>query len=224
MMKKLAILISLALLAACTPKTVEQSGAVYEFVTKATQKEAMDFLNTQVFTTPKWLINKDVTEKTRNVPTVTILSLQEQALSRVLSTYTMGKMLNAEAALGKDTYTVTDLLGDLKQNIFTELPAKKAIDIYRRNLQKAYVERIALLLNPPPPQSIGGFTIIQGPNPFGTPLVDSKKSDILSAIKGHARELKALADAAAAGSADKATKYHLQDISDRLSKALNPKS
>ncbi len=205
-----------------TPKTVEQSGPVYEFVSKATQKEAMDFIQAQVFTTPKWLINKDISEKAGVMPTVTILTLQEAALSRLLSTYTIGKLLSAEAVNGKDAYTAIDMLNDLKQNVFTELAAKKPVDIYRRNLQKAYIERLANLLNPPPPpQGLGGFII------FGAPpspaVVDSKKSDAMSALKGHARELKALADAAAAVTVDKMTRYHLQDISDRINKALNPK-
>ncbi len=201
-----------------TPKKADQSGPVYEYVSKATQKEAMDFIKTQVFNTPTWLINKDVREKTSLVPAVTILQVQETALGRMLSTYVMGKMLNAEAANGNLAYTVTDLLGDLKQHIFTELTTKKPVDIYRRNLQKAYIERLGVLINPPAPQ--GGFTITFGG--AGTPAVDSKKSDLLSILKGHARELKQLADAGAI-TPDKMTKYHLQDISDRLNKMLNPK-
>jgi Met-zincin/Domain of unknown function (DUF5117)/Domain of unknown function (DUF5118) len=202
-----------------TPKKVDQGGPVYEYVSKATQKEAMEFIKTQVFNTPTWLINKDVKEKTGLVPNVTILAVQETALGRMLSTYVMGKMLNAEAANGNLAYTVTDLLGDLKQNIFTELATKKPVDIYRRNLQKAYIERLGALVNPPA-TPLGGFTIIFGGG--GTPAVDSKKSDLLSVLKGHARELKQLADAAAI-TPDKMTKYHLQDISDRLNRMLNPK-
>jgi Met-zincin/Domain of unknown function (DUF5117)/Domain of unknown function (DUF5118) len=202
-----------------TPKKADQGGPVYEYVSKATQKEAMEFIKTQVFNTPTWLINKDVKEKTGLVPSVTILAVQETALGRILSTYVMGKMLNAEAANGNLAYTVNDLLGDLKQNVFTELATKKPVDMYRRNLQKAYIERLGALVNPPATQQ-GGFTITFGGG--GTPAVDSKKSDLLSLLKGHARELKQLADAAAI-TPDKMTKYHLQDISDRLNKMLNPK-
>jgi hypothetical protein len=132
----------------------------------------------------------------------------------------MNKMLNAEAAIGSQAYTVNDLLGDLKQMVFTELSAKKSIDVYRRNLQKSYVERLGSLINPAP--ATGGITISFG-NPNAAPVMDTKKSDILSYLKGHARELKALVDAAAAGTADKASKYHLQDLSDRLRKTLDPK-
>jgi hypothetical protein len=86
-------------------------------------------------------------------------------------------------------------------------------------LQKSYVERLGSIINPPAATS--GFTISFGGST--APTVDTKKSDILSYLKGHARELKALADAASAATADKASKYHLQDLSDRLRKILDPK-
>ncbi len=193
-----------------------QQGSVYEFVNKATQKEAMDFINKQVFTTPIWLITKDIMDKTGMNPAATILSLQESALSRMLNTNTMNKLLNAETQIGAQAYTLYDILTDLKQTVFTELPFKKPIDIYRRNLQKAYIERLGGIINPA--SSGSGVTIV-----VNTSGSDTKKSDILSFLKGHARELKTLADVAALGTADKGSKYHLQDISDRLSKMLNPK-
>jgi hypothetical protein len=203
-----------------TYKKNSQPGNVYEYVSKETQKEAADFVSKQVFTTPSWLINKDIAGKTGVNSTTTILSLQESALSFMLSTSRMNKMLNAEAALGNQAYTLNDLLSDLKQNVFTELTTKKPIDIYRRNLQKAYIERLGNIINPPSMQG-GTITITFGNAP--APMVDTKKTDILSYLKGHARELKAAVNAAAAGTADKATKYHLQDLSDRLKKMLDPK-
>lgn len=201
-----------------TLKKNDQAGNVYEYVSKATQKEAVDFLRKQVFTTPSWLIDREIINKTGTNITTTILSLQESALGRMLNTNTMNKMLDAEAANGSQAYTVSDLLSDLKQTVFTELSARKPIDIYRRNLQKAYVERLGAMINPP--TSAGGISISFGNS---TPALDIKKGDIISYLKGNARELKALADAAAMSSTDKATKYHLQDISDRLDKILKPK-
>ncbi len=47
-----------------TPKMVEEQGAVYEIVSKAKQKEAVDFLNKQLFATPTWLINQDIYSRT----------------------------------------------------------------------------------------------------------------------------------------------------------------
>jgi Met-zincin/Domain of unknown function (DUF5117)/Domain of unknown function (DUF5118) len=201
-----------------TLKKNNQAGNVYEYVSKATQKEAADFINKQVFATPTWLISKDITSKTNLNPATTILTAQEGALNRMMSTATMNKMLNAEAAIGNQAYTCTDLLSDLKQGVFTELITKKPIDVYRRNLQKSYVERLTGYINPAPVANTG-ITITFGNQ---APTLDVKKSDILSLLKGHAKELKASIDASAAVTTDKASKYHLQDLSDRIGKALNP--
>jgi hypothetical protein len=201
-----------------TLKKNNQQGDVYEYVSKATQKEAMEFVNRQVFTTPSWLLNKDVLATTNTSAPMTILTVQETALNKMMSTSTMNKMLNAEAALGSRAYTIGDLLTDMKQGVFTELAVRKPVDIYRRNLQKAYVERLGSLINPPP--ATGGITIFFG---TPTPVMDTKKTDILSYLKGHSRELKAQVDAAALSTTDKATKYHYQDLSDRLKRILEPK-
>ena len=191
---------------------------MYEYVSRQTQKESAEFLNKQIFTTPTWLINKEICNKTGVNTTAAILSLQEAALNRMMSVATMNKLLNAEAALGKEAYTLLDMLGDLKQMLFTELGSKKPVELYRRNLQKAYVEKLGTIINPPMSASI--FVLRDG---NAETVVDSKKSDIISFVKGHARELKTMVDAAAGASADRATKYHLQDLGDRLKKMLDPK-
>ena len=79
------------------------------------------------------------------------------------------------------------------------------------------MERLGNLINPP---AATGFTIVFG---NAGPAMDNKKTDLFSYLKGNARELKALCDAAAIGTSDKTTKYHLQDLSDRLKKILDPK-
>jgi len=200
-------------------KKNNQSGNVFEYVSRQTQKEAADFIGKQVFNTPTWVINKEIAGRTGVNFTTSILSLQEAALAKMLSTTTMNKMLNAEASIGSQAYTVFDLLTDLKQMVFTELNTKKPVDIYRRNLQKSYVERLGNIIKPA--QTGTTSFIIRGGN--AEPVMDIKKSDIISYLKGHARELKAMTDAAAAASIDRATRYHLQDLSDRLKNILDPK-
>ena len=63
-----------------TPKMVEEKGPVYEIVSKAKQKEAVDFLNKQLFTTPAWLINNDIFDRTGSMPYSTIGGLQDNML------------------------------------------------------------------------------------------------------------------------------------------------
>ncbi|RZK45834.1 MAG: DUF5117 domain-containing protein, partial [Pedobacter sp.] len=47
-----------------TPKMVEQGGVIYERNAAAKQREAMAFLNAQLFKTPTWLINKQILDVT----------------------------------------------------------------------------------------------------------------------------------------------------------------
>ena len=100
----------------------------------------------------------------------------------------------------------------------SELPTRKTVDIYRRNLQKSYINiTLCNLANPPKPTtaSVNGFTI--------TTSSSADKSDVSSVLRGHLTSLKSEINAAAAGTADLMTKYHLQDLSKRIDNALNAK-
>ncbi|MDI3322430.1 zinc-dependent metalloprotease [Pinibacter soli] len=194
-----------------TPKTIEQSGAVYEFVSKAKQKEAMAFLQAQLFKTPTWLINKKYSAVTGSDPVSTIGLLQESSLNRLLNAGILNSLVKAEAQLGTEAYTVTDMLSDLKKGIWTEVAAHQKIDIYRRNLQKVYVDRLIALFVPQDNPS---------PTMMSAPM---KSSDVTSLAKAHARTLAAEIRAAVATAPDAVTKAHLQDIADKLTTALDPK-
>lgn len=201
-----------------TPKTIEESGPVYERVSLEKQKEAVEFLNKQLFATPTWLINQDIFNRTNLLGLTVIGNIQDNMLNRLLSSRTLGKLADADAELGSKTYRLPDLFSDLKKGVWTELASRKPIDIYRRNLQKSYINILDNLLNPPPANqtlNIPGLIIITSSS------VD--KSDVKSVVRAHLASLKAEVNAAAAGTTDLMTKYHLQDISKRIDNALNPK-
>ncbi len=203
-----------------TPKTVEEPGGVYAYVPKATQQEAMQFLDKNIFTTPTWLINDDISAKTGTDAVSLIGGRMESTLNSLLSTPRMAKMISAEAALGRNAYSLTEFMSDLQKSIWKEVYERKSINVYRRNLQKAYIERLNSIINPNLGgglQSFGGITITFGP------VLDPKKTDILSIAKGTLRNLKSDITAALPGIPDKMTRYHLQDIVDRISKILDPK-
>jgi hypothetical protein len=201
-----------------TPKTVEQPGAVYEYVPKAIQQEAMSFLNKNIFTTPTWLINKEIFSKTGADPLSIIGSRMEGTLNALLTNGRMNKLISAEASVGNNAYTLTELMGDLQNYIWTELKSHKPIDVYRRNLQKAFVEKFGSIISPSTPAagSFGGIVITFGGG-------DIKKTDIVSVAKGTLRSVKAEISAALPSISDKMTRYHLQDMLERIERILNPK-
>ncbi|MEO7984028.1 MAG: zinc-dependent metalloprotease, partial [Bacteroidota bacterium] len=205
-----------------TPKMVDEQGPVYEIVAEAKQKEAVDFLNKQLFATPTWLINQDIFDRLTPVNGVTVNGLtaigglQDNILSGILSPRTLGKLLDAESVLGNNAYQITELLSDLKKGIYTELAGRKTIDIYRRNLQKSYVNILIGLI------SKGGQTI-PGSGFSITASSVNDKSDIKSVVRAHLSALRTEINTATSGIADPMSKYHLQDVSKRIDNALNPK-
>lgn len=201
-----------------TPKTVEETGGVYEIVPKANQQSAVSFLNQQLFTTPTWLINKDIFARTGQSGLTVIGGIQDNTLRSLLSSGTLTKLVEAESNLGTAAYRITDLLGDLKKGIFSELAGNKPVDIYRRNLQKSYVAQLSNLINPPasPAINIGGLGI-----QLGGSSID--KSDIKSVVRAHLSQLRSEARAGASSNPDSMTRYHLQDLVSRIDEALDPK-
>ncbi|MBO9728127.1 MAG: zinc-dependent metalloprotease [Chitinophaga sp.] len=197
-----------------TPKTVEQEGVVYEYVSKATQKEAIQFLNKQLFTTPKWLINQDLLNRFGGDAVSMIISRQEPVLDRLMSSNTLRKLISSEAALGAQAYAPGELLSDLKKSIFSEIYTHQSIDVYRRNLQRAYVDNLTELVNPPAPNPMAAM--------FGPAPADPSKSDAAGIGRAQLIALRTELRAAAAGG-DAMTRNHIQDLIARIGKALDPK-
>jgi Met-zincin/Domain of unknown function (DUF5117)/Domain of unknown function (DUF5118) len=203
-----------------TPKMVEEKGPVYEIVPKAKQKEAVEFLNKQLFATPSWLIDNNIFDKTGINAISTIGGLQDIILNRMLTTRNLSKLIDAEAEEGSNAYAITDLLNDLKKGIWSELAGKARIDVYRRNLQKSYINILDGLLNPP---KSGGSSDIIVIMLGGGSLSSVDKSDIKSVARAHLSSLRNEVKAAANASTDQMSRYHLQDILIRIDNALNPK-
>lgn len=204
------------------PKMIEQTGAVYERVPAATQKEAMDFLNRQLFTTPKWLLNQSILDNINSNPLEVVSRLQGSTLNRLISNSTLSKLVAAEATDGASAYKITDLFNDLNNSIFTEVKSNAAIDVYRRNLQKAYVERLISLVKPAPATST--LVTFGGRGGFGAPTgLTASQSDVLSVVKGQLRELDSTLKTAASSQSDSLSKYHLMDLTDRIESALDSK-
>lgn len=199
-----------------TPKTVEQTGTIYERNAAASQREAMAFLDKNLFTTPSWLLNKQVLDNIGSDPLEVINKLQSPVLSRLLSASTLNKLIVAEAADGNAAYKITDLFADLQGSVFSELKSNQVIDVYRRNLQKNYVEKLTAMLKPAP--VLTGLTFTSGRNAGSS----ASQSDVISVVKAQLMELNSTIKAAIPG-ATGLSKYHLQDISGRIESALDPK-
>ena len=129
-------------------KTYDQEGPVYTHVKKSHQKKCMNFLNDQLFETPTWMIDNNILNKIEFAGiTNRIRSTQSRTLNSILDFGKMARLIENEAINGKTAYTLIDMMSDLKGGIWKELYTHKTIDVYRRNLQLAYLDRISYIMN-----------------------------------------------------------------------------
>ena len=178
-----------------TPKTAEQAGAVYEVVSKKEQKEAMKFLNENIFNTPEWLLKKDIFEKTGKTPVKTIEDIQNGVLGRILSSIVLQSLYQSEA-VDKNSYSLVEFFDDLNNSIIR----KNEVGIYDRNLQRSYVDNLIKLV--------------------GNKNAD--KTDISAIVRGNLNSIKKELSAKSSSN-NVVNKYHYEDLVFRIESALDPK-
>lgn len=123
-------------------KSVEQPGDVYIPAKKEIQREAVAFLNREVFQTPTWLLDNDILNKLSNpVRMGSVSTIQDRVLEQLLSDRVLNS-LQMTAQRNGSGYSLEEFMTDVKKGIWGELQTGKPIDIYRRNLQKNYVSQL----------------------------------------------------------------------------------
>ena len=204
-----------------SPKTYDMAGNQFTVVPKSIQKDAVAFLNTQLFTTPKWLLNQDVLSKINPESGVeAVKSMQDATLSSLLAGDRMVRFFETSTT-SKDNYSVDELISDLNKGIFSELKGASSIDMYRRNIQKIYVDKLIELLKP------GTASVRAVPvgvtYGFSTRRVNLAQTDLPSIARGQLNALKNELKMSSARMSDRMSKYHVQDLISRIGLALDPK-
>ncbi|WEK36178.1 MAG: zinc-dependent metalloprotease [Candidatus Pseudobacter hemicellulosilyticus] len=197
-------------------KTTDQSGAIYTVVPKTTQKEALGFLAKNVLETPTWLLNKEILDRINNPSQDRLSGLQEQVLSGLLSINRLTRM-NTATLRDASAYRLEDYMDDVKKAIWSELPTRKTIDFYRRLLQKSYVDKLGAMVAPPAapaPISMGGMVISMGGS--------SRSGDAPAIARAQLKALKAEIAAALPAYSDRMSRYHLQELNEKIDRILNP--
>lgn len=196
-----------------TPKTYDMEGDLYEAVPSSIQNDAVSFLNEQLFKTPTWLLDQNILAKINPDNGVeAIKSLQDRTLSSLLDGDRLVRLIET-SSLSKKNYSVDELMSDLRKGIFSEVKTNAPIDIYRRNLQKLFVENIIKALD------IDKKATAR----FNRKTIKLSETDIPSIARGQLTELKSQLKVAASLTSDRLSKFHLQDLVSRIDTALNPK-
>ncbi|MBV7529651.1 zinc-dependent metalloprotease [Chitinophaga sp. sic0106] len=202
-----------------TFKSVEQPGVQLSPVPYQQQKEAMKFLQEYVFTTPMWLINDTLTALTGTDGANYISAGQFNVLMRLMGSGTI-MTLTRDAALNRNikTYSALEMLDDLRTSIWTELYNNKPIDVYRRNLQKMYVDQSKKAfkqVNEIVGRNNGNGTIFYiNPDPTGNDASSLVRAQLV-ALRGDIRKAIPLQSGI--------SKYHLQDMESRITVILSGK-
>ncbi|MFD2872001.1 zinc-dependent metalloprotease [Mucilaginibacter ximonensis] len=200
-----------------TFETATPGGGTYQIVPKKKQQRAVAFLNAQLFTTPSWLLNKSILNKI-GYPGgfAAVTEIQSNKLKLLLDPGYLYRIEACEIRYGKKAYTVVELLSDLKEGIWSELVTGQAIDPYRRNIQKKYIDALSLLIKERPSGGISASspTLINQFNIWDT--------DVPSIVRNELKMLQGEISRATVKQKDQLSRYHLRDVLVRIKNVLGP--
>lgn len=199
-------------------KTYDQEGVVYTAVSKEHQRKAMAFLQEQLFQTPQWMLDQNILNRIEYSGFLEqIRSMQVRTLNNTLSLGKMARPIENETANGKEGYSLLQMMSELRSGIWSELGNGKSIDTYRRNLQIAHIDRLAYLMtaeNQSKASDYGGYR--------KSTEVNTSQSNIRTLARAELNPLQRYVKNARGRVSDTMTRYHLDDVSERIESILNP--
>jgi hypothetical protein len=200
-------------------KTADQDGAVYTHVDKAHQKNCLAFLQRELFETPEWLLDNEIFNRTQYSGSVErIRSMQVRYLNTIMHLGKMARMIENEAMNGNGAYKLVDMMRDLRRGVWSETRNGKTIDTYRRNLQKAHIDRLEYLMTAENQRKLSDFGGYRK-----STVVNTSQSDIRSVARAELNNLRRDIRGGLSRISDTMSRYHLQDALERIDLILNPK-
>jgi len=204
-------------------KRFGQPGPVYTAISKEEQKRSMNFLDEHLFATPEWLLDQDLLRTFEYVGTVErIRWYQVTGLNALLSPHRLERLVEQHAMNGDDAYGPAEMLDDLRSSIWKELGQSNSVDTYRRNLQRAYLDRMEYLLteasadagDPP-----ADYRPDVGMENLRTTF-HVQQSDIRPLVLEQLRELKSEVENALRSTDERYTRTHLEYVAKRIDNVI----
>ena len=184
-----------------TRKIQGQEGPAFEKVDAEKQARAVAYLTAQVFATPDWMLVPDILDRFQGAGTPDLVrGRQVFALNGLLNVDRMKRLVEQEAFNGSDSYSLGQMLDDVRSGVWSEVSSGRATDAYRRNLQRAYLDRMAAL------------------------MVDEAalQTDVSPFARGQLVTLRGQVQRAVGRAPDRATRLHYQDVVVRIDRILDP--
>ena len=183
-------------------KKPNQTGNIYIPVKKEKQKESLIWLQKNAFETQTWLLDKNILANFKEDGyTELMLRLQNRQLYSILNANRLKRMIDAEVTQD-DFYAISDMIRDLRTGLFYEANYLKNVDLFRRNLQKSFIDRLATLFN----------------------SKETKNSDVNSIIRGELEMMNFQLTIAKGRRINRITKYHYRDCLAKIKEILYPKN
>ena len=113
------------------------------FTPKERQQEALEYVGRNIFTAPEWLYPENIIYKVGVNPSSNQNSMQEMLVNQLLSTSTLNSLCD------QGYYPVDEYLNDLFAQVWKPASGSQWQQKERRHLQRAYVQQLDRLLNPP---------------------------------------------------------------------------
>jgi len=200
-------------------KHIGQEGVIFTPVPADYQKRAVQFLIANAFHTPSFMIDPNLLRRIEPVGAINrVGNAEHRVLQSLLAPDKLARMQEALAIDHANGYAPLEFLGDVRKGVWTEVEGfeKVSVDPYRRNLQRAYLDILNEALNRPPaapPVVPAGFRIYTPPT----------TADTEAWYRGELKTLNEEVGNAIGRAADPETKFHLEDVKDRIAKILDPK-
>ncbi len=180
-------------------KTIEQTGPVYTPVPRAKQARAVRFLDEYAFDPPQWLMRDDILSLVSRASAVNKMkSLQVGTLENLLEPERLQRMVEIQTRWPDKAYPLSVFMDDVRKSVWSELRNNESIGIYRRNLQRGYINHLARLLE----------------------AEETAGTDIRPVVRGQLVTLQKSIEKSISQSADEMTRLHLRAMSDRIEEIL----
>lgn len=121
-----------------------QPGYIYSFVPPAAQKKALEFLQQQVFTTPAWLQDKTLYNRTAQCFD-SVMNVQQQLLQELMSKQVLARLQTVARNAPEAAWQPLLFLQQLSTPLFAEMAQNKPVTLPRRELQRIYISRLIAL-------------------------------------------------------------------------------
>ncbi|MEJ1221656.1 zinc-dependent metalloprotease [Sediminicola sp. 1XM1-17] len=198
-------------------KTPDQEGLVYTHLDHAAQKASMVWLQENLFSTPAWLIDKEILQNIDHAGYFEALRrVQARHLNDLLSFDRIGRLIDAETTV-VDYYSALGMLRDLRNGVWSEVRRGTNVDIYRRNLQRTYLDRMAYLMTDEGPSRRNNDSEVERTLTF-----DVSTSDVRTLVRGELKTLRFRLQAARNSAVNTITRYHYEDAIARIDQILDP--